>query len=245
MSDKTWQEAQAFFGVVRGWGGRRAGAGRKAYVVVGGPGRSHRRRPAHQASQPSHCTMRSVLKCLRSQRVFPAIRGAIRAVNLRRGEQFRIVEFSVQSNHIHLIVEAAAGDALSRGMQSFTVRVAKSVNRVLGRRGCVFPERFHERALTSPRDVKNTLAYVLGNFRKHGTEEAKRGLDKDPCSSAPYFLDFVGMMTRQVGWKPPDESRIPVLRARTWLLAAGWKTLGLISVHAAPRRNTPSVRCEV
>src|SRR5262249_13126870 len=112
-------------------------------------------------------------------------------------------------------------NALARGMQGLAVRLARAINRVLHRRGAVFAERYHARALTSPRAVRNSIVYVLHNWKHHQTNA--RGVD--PCSSAPWFTD----------WKeqpPPWRAPPPVRAARTWLLAHGWKLgRGLISLR--------------
>ena len=47
----------------------------------------------------------------------------------------RIIEFSVQGNHLHLIVEAENSDALSRGMQGLAIRIAKALNSLMERAG--------------------------------------------------------------------------------------------------------------
>jgi len=160
-------------------GGRRAGAGRKLT-----PGRRpsvpHRSRPAHSAAHPVHATLRSALRCLRAARLFPAVRRALAAAS--HGE-FRILHFTVQDDHLHLIVEADDSRALGRGLRGLAIRVARAVNRTLGRRGAVWTDRYHARALTSPRPVRHALVYVLMNRRKH--YEGERGLD--PCSSALWF----------------------------------------------------------
>jgi REP element-mobilizing transposase RayT len=100
----------------------------------------------------------------------------------------RIVHYSVQRDHLHLIVEAEDTRSLSRAMQGLSVRIAKALNRALGRKGKVFADRFHDRVLTSPRQVRHALAYVLCNARKHGVAPPMRGGSGpswvDPCSSA-------------------------------------------------------------
>lgn len=139
-------------------------------------------RPWHDAAQPAHVTLRARagLPSLRAARVFPAVRAAIR---LAQRERFRICHFSVQSNHIHFLVEANDRQALSRGVQGLAIRLARCINRVLARRGAVWADRYHRRDLATPREVRNALVYVLQNFRKHAAEA--RGLD--PCSSAAWF----------------------------------------------------------
>lgn len=79
---------------------------------------------------------------------------------------FRIVHFSIQDDHLHLVVEAADG-ALSRGVQGLAIRVARHVNALLKTRGSFWGDRFHAFELTSPRAVRNAIVYVLMNVKKH------------------------------------------------------------------------------
>jgi len=205
------------------WGGRRRGAGRK--LTPGRrPGVSHHSRAPHKAAHPVHVTLRTTpaVRCLRADRVFPAVRGAIAAAS---HERFRIIAFSTQDDHLHLVVEAADRQHLSRGVGGLATRVARAVNRALGRRGRVWDDRYHTRALTTPRATRLCLIYVLMNRRKHCTRE--RGLD--PCSSAPWFE----------GWRDPiaiPHGRPPVVRARTWLAVVGWRRHGLIGLDEQPRK---------
>ena len=197
------------------WGGRRDGAGRKP-----APGRrrvSHRRRPAHDRRCPVHVTLRacSNLPSLRDEVVFTPVRAAFAKAST--------VHFSVQRDHVHLLVEADGPMGLRRGIQGLTIRVAKAINRVLGRRGTVWNDRYHARALATPREVRHALVYVLQNCRKH--LRGSRGLDSR--SSAAWFS----------GWRTPivaAHGRPPVVAARTWLACVGWRRHGLIGVDEAP-----------
>lgn len=212
------------------WGGRRKGAGRKA---APGPGRvAHRARPAHRAAHPVHVTLSSKLSSLRSQFVFPTLRLAIGSLRRARSNPFRIVHFSVQSNHIHLIVEAESRAALSSGLRSLVVRIALQVNRLLMRRGTFWADRWHGRALTSPRAVRRVLVYVLANFRKH---QPKCPALLDPCSSARYFDGYADLARAPPGAGATLEvDSPPVFPPRTWLLATGWKRHGLIATSERP-----------
>jgi putative transposase len=109
--------------------------------------------------------MRPGVGYLRTQSRFELIRGALGAASDRFG--MRVVHFSVQGNHLHLIVEAEGRDALSKSMKGLAVRVAVGLNRLAGRRGTVFADRYHVHVLATPREVANTLRYVLENHRKH------------------------------------------------------------------------------
>src|SRR4029079_10068870 len=106
-----------------------------------------------------------------------------------------IVHLSIQSNHLHLIVEAEHKTALAKGMQAFQISAAKQINQIISkrrgvrRRGRVFSERYHARALKSPRSVRNAVAYVLNNWRRHREDRAElaRTWGVDPYSSGVYF----------------------------------------------------------
>ena len=206
---------------LRSWGGRRNGAGRKP-----GPGRpcvAHRRRPTHDPRRPVHVTLRAAagIRCLRVDRVFSRVRDAIASAS---HDGFRVVHFSVQADHVHLLVESDASAGPSRSVQGLAIRVARAVNRALGRRGRVWGDRYHARVLATPREVRNALVYVLNNWRKHVPRA--RGLD--PRSSAAWFQ---GWSSGTVESSPPS----PVARARTWLALVGWRRHGAIDVDERPR----------
>lgn len=205
----------------RPWGGARAGAGRKRR----GPRARvpHRRRPPLASRHPVHVTarVREGLPDLREPRARRALEPALVAGAERFG--FRLVEYSVQSNHVHMIVEAKGRDALSRGMQGLLVRLARALNRCWGRTGSVFGDRYHGRILRTPREVRHALAYVLCNARKHGVRIA-RGRP-DPCSSGASFGGWRHLAAR-VARRLPD--------ARTWLLGVGWKRHGGIEIDVVP-----------
>jgi REP element-mobilizing transposase RayT len=80
----------------------------------------------------------------------------VRAAILAGGHRadFRVVEFSVQSNHVHLLVEAEGAASLTRGMNGLEVRLARRINRALGRSGAFFADRYHARSLRTPTEVR-------------------------------------------------------------------------------------------
>ena len=185
----------------RGRGGYREGAGRPKKIGAGVP---HRPREKVNWRHPVHVTVRvrGDAAKMRSKACFRAIAPALAAARERFG--FRLVHFSVQSNHLHFVAEAEDGKALARGMQGLGVRVAKALNCALGRRGNVFADRYHAHALRSPREVAHAVAYVLRNAFIHAARAGKH-IDPgaiDPMSSA---------------WE-----RDAVVAPRTWLLRRGW-----------------------
>ena len=210
------------------WGGKRAGAGRKP-TRLGRPCVPHRVRPAHRRGAPVHVTLRARagLPPFRDVGIFREMREAIRRASRSRavGDAFRVVEFSVQADHVHLIVEAQDTDVLSRGMRGLAIRLARAVNRALRVRGSVWGDRYHARALTTPRAVRTAIVYVLMNAKKHGRRIAS-GLDA--FSSAPWFSGF-----RARAVTTTDES--PVHAPKTWLARVGWRRWGLIALSERPR----------
>ncbi|HEY4106874.1 MAG TPA: transposase [Polyangiaceae bacterium] len=197
----------------------------------------------HVAAQPVHVVLRSRFRSLRSQFVFGTLRRALaRATRARLG--FRVLHFSVQRDHLHLLVEAADKRSLSRGMQGLAIRLAKQLNALVRRHGKVWADRFFARALSSPSAVKHALAHVLNNFRKHRAAQASR---IDPYSSAPYFTGFRELegyapcelaLARDLpltprGVPPPQSDEdIPILGARTWLARVGWRRAGSIGFRS-------------
>jgi REP-associated tyrosine transposase len=185
-------------------GGRRAGAGRprtRPHPGLIGPGVPHLPRPDFAARCPVHVTqrVRPGVGYLRTQSRLGLIRKALQDASKRFGMQ--VVHFSIQGNHLHLIVEASEREALARSMKGLAVRVARGLNRLAGRRGTVFADRYHARPLATPREVANTIRYVLENYRKH-TREA---LPRD--------------------WQDPFASTVarPLLEPKVWLLRVGWR----------------------
>ena len=114
-------------------------------------------------------------------------------------------------------------------MQGLLAWLARDVNKCLGRRGQVFTQRFHARALKTPTEVRNALVYVLMNSAKHAPAERETApVDGiDPCSSARWFA----------GWRRrPPESPLPapVSKPTCWLLTRGWRRRGLVRRSERP-----------
>jgi REP element-mobilizing transposase RayT len=213
---KTAAEQQLF--EFKSRGGPRKGAGRRR--------QEDRKRVSHASRAelakrfPVHVTTRVVggLPSLRRKRERRVIERAFGAGAERFG--FRLVHYSIQSNHLHLIAEAEDRTALTRGMQGLLIRVAKALNRLWQRRGGIFADRYHDRILRTPREVRNALAYVLRNHVRHGIHL----LGLDPCSSARWF-DGWGLADGLDSQEPS-----PLAVAHTWLARLGWRRGGRLSL---------------
>jgi REP element-mobilizing transposase RayT len=203
----------------------------------------HDRRAPLASRFPVHVTvrLRKGLPRLRNRAEYEVLREAFRKGSDRFG--FRLVHYSVQDDHLHLIGEAKNRTALSRGMQGLQIRIAKALNRLWGRVGSVFADRYHDRVLKTPRQVRNALCYVLNNARKHGRRLAQA---LDLFTSGVWFD----------GWRERftvsnlDGVARPVACARTWLLGVGWRRHGLVGLREVPGppptvpRRRPPARAE-
>jgi REP element-mobilizing transposase RayT len=147
---------------------------------------------------------------LRSERSFTVIHGALDGVRARPG--FRVVHFAILGNHVHAICEADGPRALANGVRALSIRLARRLNRAMGRSGPVLEDRYHARVLRTPAEVDNVVQYVLGNHRRHarawGEKISARWVD--PYTSERPRSPQLGQLSL---WE------IPVTRrAGTWLL---------------------------
>lgn len=182
---------------------------------------------------------------LRKERVLRAVVARLRRAS--EGEDFRVLHYSVQADHLHLIVEASDGASFTRRMTGLSTWLARSVNRVLGRSGAFFADRYHREDLASPRQVRNALVYVLQNHRKHA--HVRLGHDVgglDAYSSAPWFGGFAkdaddafveARVDALMLLRLPADTPPPLGPPKTWLAGTGWLKSkgGRISIHEIPR----------
>jgi REP element-mobilizing transposase RayT len=206
-------------------------------------GVSHARRGPLSHRHPVHVTLRvrPDVENLRCRRFLHVLDRALAAVHARPG--LRIVHYSVQGNHLHLIAEAPDQPTLSRRMQGFTIRVAKRLNRELGRKGSVFADRYHARALRTPLEVRRAILYLFRNAHHHHLSgyrgDEGRGLP-DAWSSAYYFdgfADTVWVHPLRDGPAGGENDLAKPAMPLSWLLATGWRKVhGLLH----PREIAPT-----
>ncbi len=214
-----------------GRGGWRPGAGRPR-TRNGVP---HERREACSRHIPQHVTLRVIDGVsLRRDFLMPMIRDAI---SRSHKAEFRIIEFNVLSNHVHLITEASSKEALANGIHGLEIRIARSVNKKLRRSGKLFEDRYHARALRTPAEVRNALRYVLNNARHHAAENGNKLAARwfDPYSSAAWFDGWASPLPDHADWQR-ELLRMPrpTARAQCWRLSVGWRTHGLIRLDDVP-----------
>jgi REP element-mobilizing transposase RayT len=175
---------------------------------------------------------------LRKRHIYAQVRRGLAVVWHR--SDFRVVHFSIQGHHIHLVCEARDKAALATGIQAFGSSCAQRINRALSRRtgirrrGCVFADRYHARALTNIAQVRNAIAYVLNNFRHHNLTGP---------TLADGRVDYYSSGILFMGWKErtlqtpclPEDYPPPAIRdAEMWLLRHSWRRARPISVWEVP-----------
>lgn len=171
-----------------------------------------------------HVTMRRVpnLPSFRQQRVGELVLRQMRRLN---DESFQIVHFSIQVNHVHLIVEGRDHATVMRKLWGLMVSFAKRLNAMLGgRHGKVWADRHYRRDVVTAREMNAVLRYVFNNAKKHG-EIAANVIMLDPYSSAWTFD----------GWNvdiptPKNSEHWPRPAPRTRLLKIDWIAHGLLAV---------------
>jgi len=210
-----------------GWGGRREGAGRKPTGAKAGV--PHLPRAAMSPRRPVHITLRIVggLPRLRRREGYKLARRALGLAN--RFDGVRICHLSIQGNHLHLIVEADDRAALTRAMRSFNVTFARNLNGALGRKGRVLADRYHVVVLETPSQTRAAIAYVLGNWRRHGEDRGQPRRAIDPFSSGVYFDGWTTPAPHLLWWKDlpfPDDGPLPLRFPQSWLLVSGWTRAG-------------------
>jgi putative transposase len=136
----------------------------------------------------------------------------------------------VQCDHVHFLVEAKDNVSLTRGLIGLCVRLARAVNRVVRRKGSLWSDRCHARALRTPREMRHALVYVLMNWLKH----VPRAFGIDPCSSGSLFDGWTTPLS--TGPPPFDVAdEWPIRPAQSWLARTGWKIHGLIRAQDRPK----------
>jgi putative transposase len=226
-------------------GGKRRRAGRKPKGRRAGS--PHKARPELKARHPVHVVLRAIgaVGSLRRRLTYKAIREA--TLTTARREDFRIVHVSIQRTHIHLLVEADHKDSLSSGMQGFQISAAKHLNAAISRgksgprrRGTVFPDRYHAEVITSPRQARHAMSYVLNNWKKHEEDRdlPMREWKVDWFSTAamfPGWAEYRPYEEEPFLWRGPvSYDPLVVYQPRTWLLREGWRKSGPISCHEVP-----------
>jgi REP element-mobilizing transposase RayT len=196
-------------------------------------GVSHARRPSLSKCHPVHINIKwcAGLPSLREPGARRVLSDAFRATNAKG--KLRVVHFSIQGNHLHMLCEAEDAQTLSRQMQGLKVRIARRLNAMWGRTGTVFADRYHRVDLKQPSQVRRAIRYVLQNTFRHSSKTPSHDPRyPDPYSSGQWFK---GWRESYLDVDEADLKGAPVQQPQTWLMKLGWlKHHAPISINERP-----------
>ena len=79
------------------------------------------------------------------------------------GERYRLLEWCVMPNHVHVLMTQIRGFPLGDIVRSWKTFTAREANAVLGRRGPFWMREYHDRSIRDPRHLERAVAYIRGN----------------------------------------------------------------------------------
>jgi len=146
-----------------------------------------------------------------------------KAIKNAQNNGLMIIHFALQSNHIHLIAQAADNETLSRGMRALAITFAKGL-----KRGKVQLERYHLHVLRTLQETKNAIQYVLFNQQTHSLKK----ISKVDGYSSVLYLPCAAKLIRNFARKKKmslivgDKEEGPLLSvSKSFLLMKGLEQL--------------------
>src|SRR5262249_46155825 len=118
----------------------------------------------------------------------------------------KVVQASVQGNHCHLLVEADRTASLTRGMKGLGVRIAKGLNRLMGRRAQPPAPPSPAHTPNPPREARTPAPYIRHNPRHH--------MEPLGARFSPTWVDPFTSGAPDFGLRLPAP--------RTWLVRQAW-----------------------
>jgi REP element-mobilizing transposase RayT len=145
----------------------RKGAGRPA---IHDPGIRHTGRPKLKKSASLHLTVkvRKNKADIKNKSILMILK---RAIQNARKQGLKVIHYTLEYDHVHLLIEADNNFVLGKGMQAFGVTMAKAINRAKKLSGSVYKTRYHFRQITGTKELKNVMMYIFKNGLKHGTSK--------------------------------------------------------------------------
>lgn len=217
---KSGKPKQLEMNGLAGWGGKRKGAGRKNRSGT----LNHLKRQRVNPKAPIHVTMklREGLPNIQCPEMHEKFKSGLRKA---KALGLRVIHYTVERNHIHMMIECSNNSSLSRGMKSLGASFGRAIRAFAGGKGPVFKERFHMRVVKTPMEVRNVIAYVLTNTSKHH----KMAPGPTPYSSGMYFSEWKKLLGRRAG--PVLREFVPITtdlpeflcEPKSWLAREGWR----------------------
>lgn len=101
---------------------------------------------------------------IQNKRLLKSLHHAIKRARLK---SLRVIHYTLEYNHLHLLVEADNNKHLGQSMQALGISLAKAINKYKGVKGAVYKHRYHLRKIHTARELKNVLHYIFQNGMKH------------------------------------------------------------------------------
>lgn len=95
-----------------------------------------------------------------------------KAILNARLKGLKVIHYSLEFDHVHLLIEADNNKILGKGMQAFGVTLAKAINKLWRLGGGVYKHRYHFRRITGSKDLRNVMNYIFKNGVKHKTAKS-------------------------------------------------------------------------
>lgn len=166
-------------------------AGRPA---IHDPGIRHVRRLKLKRPSSLHLTIKvRENKDIQSKRILKALHHAIKRARLKG---LKVVHYTLEYNHVHLLVESVDNKILHKGMQAFGITITKAINKIKRTKGAVYKNRYHLRLINSPRQLKNVLHYIFTNGVKHKRTSSKIDLFNSMIAEAKIGLMYPSEATK-------------------------------------------------
>ncbi len=89
----------------------------------------------------------------------------------------RVHAYILMPDHVHMVVTPRESGNVSQIMHSLKLYTAHEIGALLGSKGGVWQARFYERALRTPKDVEEAIAYVHDNPIRAGLAEKPEDYD--------------------------------------------------------------------
>jgi type I restriction enzyme R subunit/putative DNA methylase len=79
------------------------------------------------------------------------------------GQRYRLIEWFIMPNQVHLLAEFFAGSVLWEVLKSWKSFSAHEANRILGRSGQFWQEDYFDRLIKNPIHFENARRYIREN----------------------------------------------------------------------------------
>jgi putative transposase len=84
------------------------------------------------------------------------------------GERYRLLAWTIMPNHVHALIEPAAGHRLGDIVSSWTRFSARMANRALGRSGAFWQDDYWDTYIRNERHFHSVVSYIENNPVKAG-----------------------------------------------------------------------------